>query len=145
MDCLVQPSRGFLDKMLHQERDVFGSLAQGRNENRENIQAIVKIAAKLFFQNHFFQIAMSRRHYSNVDFLRVRASQAFELSLLQDTKQFGLEFQGDVANFIQEQGTSVRELESSNLLSNSSGESSALVAKEFAFEQAGGNGGAVKL
>src|ERR1700677_3476699 len=72
-----------------------------------------------------------------------RTTQTLELFLLHDAKKLGLQFQGKVADFVQEQGTAVRSFEPSNTARDRASESAALVTEEFAFKQARGNGGAV--
>ena len=120
-----------------------GRSRKGGMEIGKNIQPVVEVAAKLFFPDHLFQIAMSRGHNPNVNFLRSRTAQPLEFSLLQDAKKFRLQLQRDIANFIQKQRTLVCQLKPANLLSDRTGEGAALVAKQFAFEQTAGNGGAI--
>ena len=88
---------------------------------------------------------MSRCHDAHVDFLRPRASQALEFPLLQDTKKLRLQLERDVADFIQEQRTLMCQLKPADLLCDRTGERSPLMAKQFAFEQPGRDGGAVEL
>jgi hypothetical protein len=131
--------------MLRQERNVLRTLAQPRNMDGENIQSIVEVAAKLFLQDHSFQVAMSRGHNPHVDFLRPRASQALKFPLLQDTKKLRLQLERDVANFIQEERALICKLEPADLLCDRTGERSPLMPKQFALEQPGRDGGAVEL
>src|SRR5580704_6774525 len=95
--------RSLPDEMLHEQRNVIRALAQGRNRDWENIQAVIKIAAKLLLQNHLFQIAMGRGHNPNVNFFRPRTAQPLELALLQDAKELGLQLQWDITDLIQKQ------------------------------------------
>ena len=88
---------------------------------------------------------MSGGHNAHVNFLRPSASQALKFPLLQDTKKLRLELQRDVANFVQEQRALMRELEPADLLCDRAGERATLMPKEFAFEQPGGDGGAVEF
>jgi len=69
--------------------------------------------------------------------------EAFEFMLLQNAEQFGLQFQRNVADVIEENGAFVGELEAANFLGNGSGERAALVAEKFAFQQTAGNGGTI--
>ena len=117
--------------MLHQERNILWPLAQWRNGNRKHVQAVVKIAAKLLFQNHLFQIAVCGSHDAHIHFFGSCAAQPLEFPLLQDAQKLRLQFEGDVANFIEKQRTLVRQFEPPDFLSNSAGEGAALVAKKL--------------
>lgn len=66
------------------------------------------------------------------------AAQSFELLLLQDAQQFRLDAEGDVADFIQKQRASICRLKSPYPLNYSTGESTSLMAEEFAFESSAG-------
>ena len=88
---------------------------------------------------------MSRGYNAYVDFLRPCASQSFEFLLLQDSKKLRLQLERNIADFIQEERTLMRKLKPANFLRNRAGEGSSLMAKQFAFEQAGRNSGAVEL
>jgi hypothetical protein len=82
-------------------------------------------------------------HNPNVNFPRGRTAQPLEFSLLEYAKEFRLQFEWHIANFIQEKRASVCQLKPANLLSDRAGEGAALVAKQLAFEQTARNGGTV--
>ena len=99
----------------------------------------------MFLHQHVFQVAMSRGYNPNIHVLGPRAAQPLELSLLQDAQELRLQLQWNVANFIQKQRSLVRQLNPANLLNDCTGKSAALVAKQFAFEQAAGNSSTIDL
>src|ERR1700733_12738342 len=103
IDHLAHTLGGVLHKMMHQQRNIFPAFPQRWDLDGKNIKPIVEIAAKLLLHNHSFQVTMRRGHNAYVDSLRPRASQAFEFPLLQDTEELWLEFEGDIADFIQKQ------------------------------------------
>src|SRR5260370_10818384 len=72
-------------------------------------------------------------------------SETFELLLLQNAQQLGLQCQWYVADFIKKEGPLVGQFEAANFLSDGAGKSAPLVAKELAFEQVEGNGGPVQF
>ncbi len=74
-----------------------------------------------------------------------RSAEPFEFMLLQNAQQFGLQFQRNVADFIEKNCAFIGEFESANFLGNGYGECAALVAEKFAFQQSAGNGGAIDL
>src|SRR5262249_36979602 len=73
------------------------------------------------------------------------AAQAFELPLLQHAQQLGLEFERDFAYLVEKHRSPIGQLEASDALCDRAREGAFLVAKEFAFQQAGGNGSAIEL
>src|SRR4029077_959112 len=79
----------------------------------------------------------------HIDLDRLRASEPLELLLLEGAQQCGLEFQADVADLIQKQRASVRQLESTLSLDQGTGKGSLLMAKQFALQQPRRDRGAV--
>src|SRR5580700_7768613 len=116
IDRLVQLARGLLNKMLDQKWNVFGPLAEWRNGNGEDVQAVVEIAAKLSLEDHSLQVAMGRGDDTNVYFLCSRTSQPLELALLQHAKEFRLQLQRDITYFVQEQRALVGYFDPANFL-----------------------------
>ena len=102
-DGFVEAPAEILHEVAHQQRHVFRALAQCRNVNRKNIQAVVEVAAKVALGDQLWQIAIGRGHHADVDALRAIAAQAFEFLLLQHAQQFRLQLQRDVADFVQKQ------------------------------------------
>ncbi len=58
-------------------------------------------------------------------------------------QELGLEFQRDVADFVQKERSVVGQLEAAKFLRDGAGEGAALVAEQLGFEQAGGDCGAI--
>src|SRR5580704_16709949 len=129
--------------MPHEQRDVFRALAQRGNGNRKDVQPVVEVAPKFFRHHHLFQVAMSRGYDSSIHVLGPSTAQPLELPLLQDAQELRLQLERNVADFIQKQRSLVRQLNPPNLLSDCTREGAAFVAKQFAFEQATGDRGAV--
>ena len=137
--------RELLDEIAHQQRDVFSAFPQRRNPDREHVQAVEQIAAKLAVRDHLIQIAVSRCYEANIHFACMCASQPFKFSLLQGAQQLRLNLDRNISHFIQEQGALIGQFHTPYLLANGAGESSLFISKQFAFEQTGRNGGAVQL
>src|SRR6267154_2579270 len=92
-----------LHEIADQQRDVFFALPQGRYPDRENIQPVEQVTAKLAVRNHFLQVAVRCGDQTHIHFARMRASQAFKFALLQSAQQFRLNFNWDVPYFVQEE------------------------------------------
>src|SRR5262249_5153120 len=71
------------------------------------------------------------------------AADTLKAIILKNPQQFGLRSQGDIANFIQENGAAVGLLKTANPTSAGACESAAFVAEQFAFEQRFRDSGAI--
>src|SRR5580700_2995037 len=111
----------------------------------ENIQAKEEIGPELLLAHHSFQIAVRRGNQTRIAPKCSRASQPLELPLLQNAKEFGLQFDRNFSNFIQENRTPVSHFEATNALRDRPRKCSFLVTEQLAFEQARRNGRAVQL
>src|SRR5271169_6007327 len=131
--------------MRYQGRDVSAACPQWWQQDRKNIQTVVKVAAELRLLHHVRQISVSCGDQPNVDLVGSSTTQALELLFLQYPQQFGLQCRRNITHLIQEQGAFVGQFETPNLLRDGSGESSLFVAKKLAFQKIQRNGGAIKL
>jgi hypothetical protein len=123
---------------------VFAPLAQRRNCDRKDVQPKVEIAAKAFFLHHLFQVAMSCRHHAHVNLLYSIAAQPFKLPFLQHSEKLSLEFERDIADFIQKECAFVCQFEAAHFSGNGPGERSSLMTEEFTLKESKGNCGAVE-
>src|SRR5260370_13343787 len=105
IDRPVHPSRRMLHEMPHERWYVPRTFAQRSNGDRENVEPIVKIAARLLLCHHLSHVPMGRSYDPNLASLRPRATQTLEFPLLQDTKQFRLQLQWHVTDFIKKHQT----------------------------------------
>ena len=145
LNGLVVAACEFLREVADQQRNIFAPLTQRRHGDGEDIQPVKEVAAKLAFRDHLCQVAIGRRDHADVDTDGARAAQPFEFLFLQNAQQLGLEFEGDVPDFIQKQRSLVGEFEAADLLRDGAGERAPFVAEEFAFQQPGGDRRAIHL
>ena len=82
LDPLAHAPAEYVYEMQDQWTNVIPALSQGRYEDREHIQAIVKVAAEFVARDRVLQIAMSSGHKTDVGAVCTAASQALELLLL---------------------------------------------------------------
>ena len=113
--------------------------------DREHVEPVVEIAAEFPVDNHLLEIAVGGGDQSNVGLNQLVAPQTFELLLLEDAQQFGLQFQRHIAHFIEEQGAFVRQFEAADTLGAGPGKRAAFVAEQIALQQPGGHRRAVHL
>src|SRR2546423_11874053 len=96
--------------MLRQNRYVFLSLAQRRQVDVDDVQAVVEVLAETSLLHHLLQIAVGRGDDADVDLDRLHAAEAHELALLDDTQQLRLRLERNVADLVEENGPLVRQV-----------------------------------
>jgi hypothetical protein len=131
--------------MLHERRNVFASISQGRECDRKYVQAIVQIAAKFSAPHHSLEVLVSRGYQTHVDAMRAPAPEPFEFLFLQNAEEFGLQRERYVSDFIEEQGSFISQVEAADFLRDRSGKGSPFVAKKLTLEQIERDCGAVEL
>ena len=78
---------------------------------------------------------MSRRDQANVYLVRTVAAESLEFLFLQHPEQLCLKFQGNVSDFIKEEGAFVCEFETARFLRDGSSKCSPFVPEQLAFEE----------
>src|SRR5450755_3140602 len=96
---------------------------------RKHIEAIEQIFTKGIFQHGLLQVAMRGSYDANLHMHRVAAAETPKLLILQDLKQFGLQAQIHVADFIQQKRAAVRKFKDAGLALVGSRKRSALIPK----------------
>ena len=130
---------------LDQLRDLFTPLAQGRHVDFDHLQAIVEVFAEGAGAHHRVEVAIGRRDHPHVDVDGAIAAQLGELAILQHMENLGLQRLRHLADFVEQDGAVLRELELADAGGGGAGEGAALVPEQLAFEQFGRQGRAVDL
>src|SRR5882724_7777032 len=102
IDVPVHPRGEFSYKIPDQIRNVPGTLAQRRKGDWKNVEPVEQIGPEPALAHHLHQINVGRRNHANVDANRVSAAKPFELLLLEDAQQFGLQFQRQISDLVKE-------------------------------------------
>ena len=132
-----------IKKETRQQQHVAASFPQGRQMQRNDVQAIEQILAKTPGSHFRFQIAVGRRHDAHVHFLADIAAHTLKFPFLQHPQNLDLQTQIHFPDFVQENGSSVRQLKTSGPGAQRVGKSALFMPEEFAFQQLLGNGPAV--
>src|SRR5262249_49922528 len=141
----VHPPGESIHEVSDERRDVLGTLAQGRQVDREDVQSVVEVVAEAALVDHRKQIPVGRRDHAHIDLDRPRATEALELLLLKDPEELRLQLQGNLSALVEEERPAVRHFESADLLPDRAGEGTALVTEELALEETRRNRGTVQL
>jgi hypothetical protein len=109
------------------------------------VEAVIEIAAELLRRHTLGQIAIRGGDQAHIHPDGPNSTQPLKLLVLQRAQQFRLQFQRNIAYFIQEERTFIGQFQASDFLADGSGEGAFLVAKKLAFQQPGGNRSAVEF
>src|SRR5215470_10584532 len=112
---------------------------------REHVQPIVKITAKLVLSDGAREITVGRCENSHINPNGPCSSQPLKLLVLQCAQQLRLQFEGYFSDFIEQQSSLVCQFQAPDLLADCSGKCAFLVTEQFTLEQSRGDGGAVYL
>ncbi len=81
-------------------RDIFRALPQGRQFDGNNRKTVIKVFAETAIGNGLTQILGGRGDHPDIHWRRLALADTTDLMFLQDTQQLGLQFQREVADFI---------------------------------------------
>ena len=116
-----------------------GPLAQRRHLDRHHVQPVVQIFAKMALAHPLFQVDVRSRDDAHVHFHGFRAAQALEFALLQDAQEFGLQFERQFADLIQEQRAVVGLLKTPIALLHGAREGAFDMAEQLGFSRFSGS------
>src|SRR5882724_3397562 len=108
--------------MFYQQRDVAGALTQRRQEDRDHIDAVIKIFAELPFPYQLFQVVVGRGDQAEVDLLRGLAAQTLYGMLFQHAQQLALQRKLEGRDLVEEQSAVVRLLDMTGARGDRAGE-----------------------
>src|SRR5258706_5348909 len=107
--------------MRCQQGNVLGALAQRRQFDWENAKAIVKVLTESSLPDLELQVPVRRGDDSDIHSAGAIFAEFFELPLLQHAQQLALQLQRDLADFVEEQGAAVGQLEPADTILHSAG------------------------
>ncbi len=120
-----------LEKMSCQGRDVFLSLAERRQEDRDHVQAEEKVLTEHPVTDRFFEVPVRRRDDSDIKFLNLRIPDPAALPFLEKAEQFHLNRQWDLPDFIEEESATVGRLDKAFVILYGPCKRSSHVTEEF--------------
>src|SRR5262245_3426541 len=138
-----------LARCPHEARDeqwnVFATISQRRNRDREHAQPIEDIEPKVPGIDVSAKISIRRGNHSDVGAARDLLANALELPFLKDAQELRLEIGWNVTDLVEKKSSTVREFESPDSVTNSPCERAPYMTKEFTLEQLSRKRGAVHL
>ena len=124
-----------IQKMVHKHGDIRTPFAQRRQMNSHDVESEVQIFTKCAFAIGTLEVAVCCGDYANVNAVALIAADRTDFTFLEHAQEFGLHFERQFADFIQENGAAVRGLEESGFRFHGTGECTLFVAEKFAFHQ----------
>src|ERR1700752_586572 len=94
---------GLLQKRLTQRQDIDATIAQRRNLDVEDAEAVEQVFAKVAALDGLAKVAVGRRDDPDVRFQQARAAEPLELAFLQNAQELGLCGETHLADFVEEQ------------------------------------------
>src|ERR1051326_1593960 len=125
------------------QRDIGAAIAQRWNRNGKHVHAKKKVFPKMAGAHRSGKINIGERDQARFDVQSFGASEAFESALLKHAEKLALRGGRKRGDFIEDDGASAAELEAAEFALDGSGESAALVTKEFAFDELRRQAGAI--
>ena len=133
----------FGEEVVDECRDVFAALAERGELNDGGIQTEEEILAEGFVFDHLLKITVGGADDADVDGDLFLSSDTADGFFLQHAEEFDLRLPGEVADFIEEKGSAIGLLKTADTFADCSGEGSAFVAEEFAFDEVVRDGGTI--
>ncbi len=127
---LLQP---FLEEMFGQERNILAAFTEWRENERNDVDAIVEVFSELRFSNKVIKILVRRCHDADIDLDWLNPPDSCKFALLDDTQELRLRDRTQVTDFVQEQRSGVRQFKLSDASGCGIRERPFFVAEEFAF------------
>src|SRR5215472_5185517 len=118
-------------EMIHQQSNVAVAFAKRRNEDGHDVDAKVKIFAKVAFANGVFEVLVRCGDEAEIDFARGAAAEALHRTFLKDTQEFALQAGIESGDLVEKERAGVGQLDHSGLGGIRAGECALLVAEEL--------------
>ena len=123
--------------MFDELGNVLAPIAERRNRDRKDVEAIVQVATEAALTDFLGQVTVGRGDDPHVDVDRARAAQPLDLAFLEHSEQLGLELERQLPDLVEQNRPAVGQLEASDLRRVRAGERAALASEELALHEVG--------
>src|SRR5690242_13686474 len=115
--------------------DVFIALAERRDVERYDIEAVVEVFAEAALRDRLLQASVGGGDQADVDLDEMGSAEAHEAAFFEDAEKLGLDAGRHVSDFVEEKGSAGGAFEQAFFAAAGVGKGAGLKSKEFAFEQ----------
>ncbi len=123
------------NNLLNQVRNLFASLAERWNFDREYAETVIEVLAECPFTQRVLHLNIGRSKHSYIDFGGLLRSKARKLSILQNMEQLSLHLDTDFTNLIEKQSAAICLFELPRSVIDGPGKSTLSVSEKLTFEQ----------
>ena len=123
------------DEVAREKLDVLRSFAQRGQQELHDVETVEEVLTKVAVLRFFGEVPVRGRDEANIYRYGTSATDALELAILENSQKLGLQCQGKLTDFVEKNGTAVRDLELAFLLLDGTGEGSLFVSEKLAREQ----------
>src|SRR5689334_4824577 len=125
--------------MVEQKRDILLAVAQRRERNADNVEAVIEVLAKPVFLNQSSKVGVGCGEDPYVDSDSLRASQAHELAFLDNPQELRLCFNPYGPDLVEKNRSLVGDLEQTSFRGNGRSKGTLNVTEQRAFQQIDGH------
>ncbi len=122
-------------EVFDERRDVFPALAQRREGDGDEVDAVEEVFAECAFGYHGREVGVGGAHDTDVDVSRAAVAEHFETVFLKHAEQFHLGVHVEFAYFVEKYGAFVGEGEPPFAVGRGACEGSFAMAEHLAFEK----------
>jgi hypothetical protein len=136
------------EELAGEDGDVFFAVAERRDEERDDVEAIEEVFAEVAAGDLFFKVLVGGGDDTGVYVDGRGGADGVEALFVEGAEDFGLRFEAHVADFVEEEGSAVGALEGAAFfcgLVGTAGSGAVAVAEELGFDEVFRDGGAVEL
>ncbi len=117
------------EEALGQDRDVLASIAQRRQLDPNDVQAVVQVLAEATRSDVVFHISVGCRQHAHVDGDLLRRAYSAHLLLLENPQKLHLKARRQLTHLVEQNGATARVTEDASTLGRRSGERALLVTE----------------
>ena len=145
-EALAPPAGGgvALEEVVHQDRQVLEALAQGRQAQGDDVEAVVEVLAEGAGGDPLREVPVGGGDDADVDRHGPGVAHGRQHALLEHPEEAHLEARGGVTDLVEEEGAPVGDLEQALLVGDGAGEAPPAVAEELALQERRRQGRAVE-
>jgi len=127
-------SRKPMNEVLHQQRHIFFPLPQRRDQNLNDVQAMIQVLTKCAICHALVKRTIAGGDNTHIHRNRLLSSHPLKCPRFKNPQKFRLHRQCNVGNLIQKQCPAICPLEPSDMPSHRSGESPLLMPKQLTLQ-----------
>jgi hypothetical protein len=137
---LIELASNAVHEVVREDRDILDPIAKGWDLDRKDIQSVIEIFPEAPGLDFTCQIHIGRANDSNVHCACPVFTDALELTFLEDTQEFALEREGNLADFIEKERAAVGGRKASDPILDRSRKCPTDMAEKLALEEFLGHG-----